>query len=184
MKINEIVGMNIKKLREEKALSLDKLSNLTEVSKSMLGQIERGESSPSINILWKIAHGLKVNIETLISEEKLEVEKVRVLTPVKKDKDNYRLYPIFSFNQDRDFEMYRVELESQGTLQAEPHTKGAEEYITVFDGTLTIYLDGEMIDVSKGESIRFSADRPHKYSNETLIKTEYMITVYYKKKAK
>jgi len=50
--INDIVGSNIKQIREERGLSLEKLSRLADVSKSMLGQIERGESSPTINILW------------------------------------------------------------------------------------------------------------------------------------
>jgi XRE family transcriptional regulator, regulator of sulfur utilization len=46
-----LVARNLKKMREEKKLSLDKLADLTGVSKSMLGQIERGESSPTISTI-------------------------------------------------------------------------------------------------------------------------------------
>ena len=179
--INEVVGRNIKQIRDEKGLSLDKVSKLTDVSKSMLGQIERGESSPSINVLWKIAHGLKVNFQALVHESKEEYDKVQVQKAVTHDNGNYRLFPVFSFDQDRNFEMYRVEIESQGYLEADPHPKGVEEYITVFDGTLTIQLGDQYIDVGKGESIRFHADQKHKYSNETLIKTEYALIIYYSK---
>lgn len=177
--ITVVVGQNIKRLRDEKGLSLDKLSVLTDVSKSMLGQIERGESSPSINILWKIAQGLKIAISDLLQEEKEEFVKVNVRRGVKKDNGKYVRYPIFDFTQGRNFETYRVELDSQGVTEGVPHIKGTVEFITVFNGTLTLYLGDSVIDISRGESIYFDADIEHKYANETLIKTEYSLMLFY-----
>ncbi len=54
------IGKQLKKIRQGRELSLDEAAVLTEVSKPMLGQIERGQSSPTITTLWKIATGLKV----------------------------------------------------------------------------------------------------------------------------
>ena len=53
--LNEIISGNLKRLRREKELTLDALAEMTGVSKSMLGQIERGESAPSVATLWKIS---------------------------------------------------------------------------------------------------------------------------------
>ncbi len=177
--ITRIIGKNIKQLRDDKGLSLDKLSNLTDVSKSMLGQIERAESSPSINVLWKIATGLKIPLGVLLEEEKDEFFKVPVRKAITADDDKYVCYPTFDFNQDQNFEMFRVELESQGFLDGVPLVKGALEYITVFTGTLTLYFGDQIIDLSRGESLCFDASLKHKYSNETLIKTEYSMMLYY-----
>ena len=66
MQLNEIIAMNLKRLRAERGLSLGKLSELSGVSKVMLSQIEKGESSPTINTLWKIANGLQVSYTKLI----------------------------------------------------------------------------------------------------------------------
>ena len=178
--INVIVGENIKSLRDEKGLSLDKLAILTGVSKSMLGQIERGESSPSVNVLWKIANGLKVSFTTLTTEDIDEVQKVKIKKPVIADGGKYRLFPIYSYNHNRNFEMYRVEIDSQGRLEAEPHTKGAEEYLTVFVGGLTVKIGDKMYYVDRGESLRFDADKPHEYINDSLIKTEFSLTIFYR----
>ena len=52
--MNQIVAKNIKRLREERKLSMDELSKLSGVSKSMLAQIERGGGNPTISTLWKI----------------------------------------------------------------------------------------------------------------------------------
>ncbi len=51
------IGERLKEIRNTRQLTLDDVAELTGVSKPMLGQIERGQSSPTINILWKISGG-------------------------------------------------------------------------------------------------------------------------------
>ena len=55
------ISENLRQIRKEKKLSLDSMAEQTGVSKSMLGQIERGESSPTVATLWKIATGLHIS---------------------------------------------------------------------------------------------------------------------------
>jgi DNA-binding XRE family transcriptional regulator len=62
-----IVGSNLRRLRTRRGLSLEKLSQLSGVSRAMLGQIELGQSAPTINVLWKIARALEVTFSALIS---------------------------------------------------------------------------------------------------------------------
>ena len=65
--INALFSANLKRLRETRRMSLDEVSRLSGVSKSMLGQIERGEVNPTISTVWKIASGLKVPYSQLLS---------------------------------------------------------------------------------------------------------------------
>ncbi len=51
MTINEAVAVNVRRERKAKGLSLDRAAKLTGVSKSMLGQIERGEQNPTDSVL-------------------------------------------------------------------------------------------------------------------------------------
>lgn len=60
MNINSIIAENLKTLRTERNLSLGQLAELSGISKVMLSQIEKGDTNPTINTLWKIAKGLKV----------------------------------------------------------------------------------------------------------------------------
>ena len=62
----DIIGANLRKIRNAAGLSLSKAADLTGVSKAMLGQIERGESSPTIATLWKIAKGFHLPLTALI----------------------------------------------------------------------------------------------------------------------
>lgn len=98
--INLILSKNLKHLRNERKLSLDKLADLTGISKTMLGQIERGESNPSITTVWKIANGLKISFTALINEPPSDAvvvpkSKVQVL----EENNQYRLYPFFPMKE-------------------------------------------------------------------------------------
>ena len=76
--INLLVSKNIRRIRQEKDLSLDELSKLSGVSKSMLAQIERGSGNPSLSTLWKIANGMMVPFNTLVAQPRSPYEIVRL----------------------------------------------------------------------------------------------------------
>ncbi len=58
--LHHYLGEALKQLRQANGWSLTLTAEKTGVSKAMLGQIERGESSPTIATLWKIATGFNV----------------------------------------------------------------------------------------------------------------------------
>ena len=69
MELNRAVAGNIRRIRKSKKLSLEQTAALSGVSRSMLGQIERGEANPSVAILGKIAQALKVPAEVLLEND-------------------------------------------------------------------------------------------------------------------
>ena len=62
-----IVGKNLRRLRVQRGLSLERLAKASGVSRAMLGQVELGQSAPTINVLWKISRSLAVPFSALIS---------------------------------------------------------------------------------------------------------------------
>ncbi len=60
-----LLGQNIKKFREKKALTQDELSEKADIHISYVGQIERGLRYPSLKILFRIADALEVKITDL-----------------------------------------------------------------------------------------------------------------------
>ena len=72
--MSSMIAANLKRIRKEKKLSLDNAAEMTGVSKSMLGQIERGESSPTVATLWKIATGLHISFTALLEGQAMETK--------------------------------------------------------------------------------------------------------------
>lgn len=62
MKLNKLIGMQIRKLRKEKGLSQEKLAVLASVDRSYMGRIERGEVSITVVVLAKILNALKYDL--------------------------------------------------------------------------------------------------------------------------
>jgi two-component system, OmpR family, response regulator len=63
--LHKIIGDTIRTMRKEKELTLKQMSRRTGLSISLLSQIERAESSPSISSLYKIAIALDSKIQDL-----------------------------------------------------------------------------------------------------------------------
>lgn len=66
MNIAQHLATTLKTLRQQRGWSLSRLAEETGVSKAMLGQVERNESSPTVATLWKIATGLNVPFSAFI----------------------------------------------------------------------------------------------------------------------
>lgn len=172
--MNQIVAYNIKSLREKNKLSLDELSKLSGISKSILAQIERGEGNPTLSTLWKVSNGMKVPFDALTVRPKVpyEIVKTSDIQPLLEDEGKVKNYSIFPDDENRRFAVYYLELEPGSYWQSEPHLRGTTEFITIFSGTIEIVVADKQFTVTKGESIRFKGDTIHSYrniGNETVI---------------
>jgi transcriptional regulator with XRE-family HTH domain len=179
--INVVVAENLKRLRERRKLSLDAVSKLSGVSKSMLGQIERRDVKPTISTVWKIANGLKVSFTDLMSRPEVDYEVVDAtkLTPLEEN-GKYRNFPVFPFDGDRGFEMFYIEIDPGGSLEAAPHPDGTREFITAFSGRLRVSASGAELVIGPGGSMRFKADQPHKYENIGDVLCRLSMSIHYK----
>ena len=168
------ISENLRQIRKEKKLSLDSMAEQTGVSKSMLGQIERGESSPTVATLWKIATGLHISFTALL-EGRDEV------SPLLSDEGRFRLFPFFPYDAERRFEMLSIELEPGTRSESVPHEDGTEEFVLVFEGALRLTVDGVEYVVEAGEGIRYLANKPHIYECHGTQKTKICMVIYYDK---
>ncbi|AJD90679.1 DNA-binding protein [Jeotgalibacillus malaysiensis] len=179
--IKKQLGGNLRLLRKNRDLSLDRLALLTGVSKAMLGQIERGDANPSVGTIWKIANGLKISFSSLLAAPVSDVTVIRAeaVEMLEEDNGRYRVYPIFTFDPVRQWEGYRVELDPGCHYHSESHGSGVEEYMTVIEGELIITVSGNDYTLKSGDSIRFKADQPHDYHNKADQRTVCQMVIHY-----
>ena len=161
----DAIANNLRNIREDRNLSLDQVSELTGVSKSMLRQIETGKSSPTIAKIWKIANGLRVSFTTLLRKPVVEAEvrSFRGEKPLTGESEHYRLYPLIPFEPQQSFETYYVEIDSGTVFQGEPHEGNVYEYVFVINGKLQISVAGKIFKINEGKFLQFLANCPHEY---------------------
>ena len=165
-RLNILVSENIKRIRQEKNLSLGDLAKLSDVSKSMLAQIERGEGNPTLSTLWKIANGMQVSFNTIIAQPKLpyKVTKLAEIEPILDMNGELKNYSLFS-DIENNFSVYQIEVGKKISWISEAHLHGTAEFVIVIQGTLEIKLEEKTFILKKGENLWFKADVPHSYCN-------------------
>jgi transcriptional regulator with XRE-family HTH domain len=156
----------LKRVRFERGLTLEETSRLTGVSKAMLGQIERGESNPTVSILWKISTGLRISFSELLGSEVHNYEAISIdkLEPVYEADGKMILYGVFPFNPITGFEYFYIRM-LPGAENTTTHVNSTEEYIVVTKGTLVLKVGGQTFQLSAPSALNFKADVEHTYSN-------------------
>jgi len=150
--LNLVIGENLNRIRNNKKLSLEEVSNFTGVSKSMLGQIENGKTNPTVSTLWKISTGLKVPFSSFIEKQFCDYEFVDVkkISHISENNDKMRIYPVFPFDSKKNFEILVIDLDKNCKHISPKHDDGVEEYIMVTDGKLKITLYDKEVILEKG----------------------------------
>ncbi|HZZ85009.1 MAG TPA: XRE family transcriptional regulator [Anaeromyxobacteraceae bacterium] len=166
--LTQVVGENLRRLRTERDLSLERLSRLCGVSRAMLGQIELGQSAPTINVLWKISTALEVPFSALLGARAaggvhiLRADHAKVLAS---HDGSFSSRALFPFDEPRRVEFYELKLAPHGTENADAHAPGTMENLVVSRGSMELDIDGTRHLLSAGDAIVFEADRPHSYQN-------------------
>jgi len=163
-----VVGDNLRRIRAERGFSLERLAGLSGVSRAMLGQIELGQSTPTINVLWKVARALGLPFSALISSATAPGATVLPASRawILKSRDGaFTSRALFPMDRPRHVEFYELHLARGAEERAEPHPPGTGENLVVAEGAVEIEIAGETRRLETGDAILFQADVPHVYRN-------------------
>lgn len=159
------LASGIKSLRRQRNWSLDRAARETGVSKAMLGQIERGESSPTLNTLWKIARGYEIPFsEFLLPLTDGDSGSGSMLEPAG---GGLKVRPLVPYDGAMRAELLELTLDPDSVRESEAHEKGVVEHVILVGGRISVFSDGEWHTLSPGGVHRFAADRPHGYRNDS-----------------
>jgi transcriptional regulator with XRE-family HTH domain len=162
------VGANLRRMRNQRGLSLERLAQASGVSRAMLCQIELNQSAPTINVLWKIARALNVPFSTFLTDRTASRTKVLPAAHAKilaSAGGVFSSRALFPFDEPRTVEFYELRLAPHATESAEPHPPGTVENLVVTSGGLEIRVGGDHHRLGPGDAIQFEADAPHEYRN-------------------
>lgn len=165
------VGDTLAALRQARTLSLDELSRMAGVSKSMLSQIERAQANPTVAVVWRLANALGVSMADLLGTTQApSAPAIAVVashaTPSLHSPDGLCelriLGPIDLAGQ---FEWYELKVQAGGALESGAHEPGTVEHLSLVAGSVEVRSAEAQQRVKVGETVRYRADRPHAIRN-------------------
>jgi transcriptional regulator with XRE-family HTH domain len=166
--VGAIVGVNQKRLRARRDLSLDGLAKISGVSRAMLGQIEAGRSVPSINIVFKIARAFDVPFSALLANSggrTAQILPAETAKTLRSASGQFSARALFPLSAERMTEFYELRLSAGGIEKADAHTAGTIENLIVVRGLLEISTGGRRYRLRAGDAFMFQGDEPHSYRN-------------------
>jgi XRE family transcriptional regulator, regulator of sulfur utilization len=166
------LGPRVRALREAMDLSLRDLAERSGVSAPMLSQVERGETSPTVLIAGRIAHGLELRLSQLLRlDEDGAVSIVRRgerrKGPTRARGHRYEILTPPLPGQRAELSRHTL---AAGAVTGGPgdppmHEPGSRETALVESGTVVLSCDGHRHELSAGDSVTFDADLPHHFEN-------------------
>ena len=167
------LGKILQDLRKDKKLTLEKLAQSAGISKSMLSQIERGQTNPTFATLWSLTQALGIEISNILDDKEKESSSPALIehleghfTPTIKSADEKCFLKILSpISSVSNLEWYEVEMEEGATLQSAAHSPSTVEHLTVLSGMLRIQAEDTLLDAHQGDTVRYRADCPHSITN-------------------
>ena len=163
-----IVGRNLRRLRTQRGLSLERLAKASGVSRAMLGQIELGQSAPTINVIWKIARALGIPFSALISttaQSGTRLLRAQQSKRLSSHDGSFVSRALFPFDEPRRVEFYELRLAGGAVEVADAHPPGTMENLVVTTGSVRIDRGEEQHLLQQGDAILFEADVAHVYRN-------------------
>jgi transcriptional regulator with XRE-family HTH domain len=163
------LGHTIQRLRKAYNMSLGELSVQSGVAKSIISQIERNETNPTIGTVWRLSKALDASIDEVLKSNEtpniLQHQKTGGVPILTSEDGKCRLAIIGALETVEWVQWYDFCAEPGGTLTSEAHQAGCVEHIAVLAGELDITVDDETVKVKTGETLRFRGDRPHSLHN-------------------
>ncbi|MBI6871953.1 helix-turn-helix domain-containing protein [Clostridium aciditolerans] len=162
------VGEKISEYRKAKNLSIRDLAKLTNVTPSLLSQIERGLANPSLNTLKVIAKILEIPLfaffVTPLNTKELVVRSDKRKKMILPENKNVA-YELLSPDLSGAIEFALMKLTPNSNSSEELMEHEGEEVAFVIEGKLNLYIDSNVIVLDTGDSVRIPRGMKHKWEN-------------------
>lgn len=173
-----MIGTKLRELRDARGLTLRELASQTGLSPTLLSQVERGITEPSLKSLRALAGVFGQSVSALFEEPNpvsLHVsrpgERSKISTPVGHIQYE-RLTP-----GNGQLAVLKGTLAPAERSGDHPWAHPAIECVYVLTGVLTVLVGDQTVTVESGEAITIDSNQPHLYSNETGETVTFILSV-------
>jgi len=166
---SEQLGKTISRLRQAYNLSLGELSEQSGVAKSIISQIEKNETNPTLSTINRLSTALDVSVDEVLrcdTQPKFIQHQKPTGTPLLTSEDGLVTLSIIGWLKTVDWvQVYDYRAQPSGVLESEPHASSSVESLSLFSGLVEITVDSETQILKPGETWRYRGDLPHKLVN-------------------
>jgi len=180
---NQVFCERVAALRQRKGFTLEQLAAASNVSRSMLSQIERGQANPTLAVIYRIAEAFGMSIGELVDgpEAGPEIEIVHGNDPKNlfRADTQCQIRTRSPLHMEKAVEFYELTIQPGAELASAAHFDGARELFSVTRGRAALRAGKTRCELETGDSAHYHADLPHCIRNagDTVLQG-YLVVTY------
>lgn len=177
----ELIGHRVRQERQAQHWTLDRLAEVSGVSRRMLISIEQGVANPSIGILLKVSDALGVGLTALVEQPRQAPFAVtrNGTGPVLWTGDaGGQAVLVASSAPPQVVELWDWTLGPGERYAHEGHAVGTRELLHVLDGEVAVEISDETVPLQPGDAVSFLSDVPHAYGNPGSAPARFALSVF------
>lgn len=172
------LGLAIKRLRKAQHLTVRTLASKCGFSASFISQVERGQVSPSIASLERIAAALGVTLGEFFQSSSSSsgpcIVKKADRQVLRSQWSRARIESLGPWGQAIRLEALLVTLGPGGTSGSHLHTHETELLVVVFDGFVQLLVEDSVRSLRRGDAVVIPAGTPHRWRNVSQKPTQLL----------
>ena len=171
-------GRRIKRLREDKKLTIGQLASQTGETPEFIDKIEKGTITPPVSFLLQLARAFDIDPSSFLSKhEKIEIGEKRHESFFKRTQD-YSYRTLTAGAADKHLRAFMVTIEPKKRHKIVEYKHPGEEFVFVMSGELEIIVGPKDYHLKPGESIHFNSETKHRLRNLCEKKCELIVVLY------
>jgi transcriptional regulator with XRE-family HTH domain len=161
------VGLQLRALRQKRGLSLRTLAELCDLSPNTISLIERGDSSPSVSTLHRLATALNVHITAFFEERAEPVETVLTHAAERPRSGNAHvlLESLGTGLEEQSIEPFLVTMKPGADSGQQPMVHTGQEMVYCLQGEVEYEVASQLHRLAEGDTLLFEARLPHRWRN-------------------
>ena len=164
----ENIGQRIRKIREEKKLSLEDLWRLTGFDVQFLSSLEKNEAQPQLGTVIKLSKALDSAFGRLVSgvgDKLYSITRKNERRTISRSTSHTGKKQVYSYKslapevKGRHMEALIVQLYEDPEKEASVHE--GEEFIFILDGLVLLEIGDDKFELEPGDSVYYLSTTPH-----------------------
>lgn len=182
MDINDRIAARVRQIRADRGLSLEALAEASDVSRSMISLIERGESSPTAIVLEKLATGLGMPLASLFEKPTAAPQPVSRRSDQIEWRDpgsGYRRRNVSPDGFPSPIQIVEVTFPPGARVAYETGARPGvtHQQVWVLQGAIELTLGRKRFDLGTGDCLAMVLDKPIAYHNPTPKPARYAVVI-------
>ena len=176
-----LIGQRVRQERQAQRWTLDRLADVSGVSRRMLISIEQGVANPSIGILLKISDALGVGLAALVEQPRqaaVDVTRSGAGPVLWSGEAGGRAVLVASTAPPQVVELWDWTLGAQERYAHEGHVAGTRELLHVLEGEVAVEVADQVVALRPGDAVSFASDVPHAYENSGGTPARFALSVF------